>query len=61
MTGAQRGGAVSFDERSLFVRQDGRWLYRSADKDYQPSVDIISKRRLNRTGGIEKPKEMPQR
>ncbi|CAM9185777.1 unnamed protein product [Ascophyllum nodosum] len=60
MSGAQRGGAVSFDERSLFVRQDGQWLYRAADKDYQPSVDVISKRRFNKTARIDKPKGSPQ-
>lgn len=61
MTGAQRGRAVSFDERSVFIRQDGRWLYRAADKDYEPSVDVISKRRFNKAARTDTPKGAPQR
>lgn len=60
MAGADCGGAVSFDERSIFLLEDGKWLYREADEEYEASVDVVSKRRYNRATRIDKPKGASQ-
>ncbi|CAM9477866.1 unnamed protein product, partial [Laminaria digitata] len=56
MAGADCGGAVSFDERSIFLLKDGEWLYRAPDEDYESSVNVVSKRRYNRVERVDKPK-----
>lgn len=56
MAGADCGGAVSFDERSIFLLKDGEWLYRAPDEDYEASVNVVSKRRYNRVERVDKPK-----
>lgn len=61
MAGADCGGAVSFDERSIFLLEDGQWLYREADEDYEASVDVVSKRRYKRAARMDKPKGTPTR
>lgn len=61
MAGAECGGAVSFDERSIFLLKDGEWLYKAPDENYDSSVDVISKRRYNRTARVDKPKGATQR
>ena len=61
MAGADCGGAVSFDERSIFLLKDGEWLYRAPDQDYKASVNVVSKRRYNRVERVDKPKGVDTR
>lgn len=56
MAGADCGRAVSFDEKSVFLLKDGVWYYREADKEYEASVELISKRRYQRAAKADKPK-----
>ncbi|CAB1102559.1 unnamed protein product [Ectocarpus sp. CCAP 1310/34] len=56
MAGAKVGGAVSFDERSVFVlTDDGEWLYRAPDANYKESVNVISKRKYNAAAKTDRP------
>lgn len=61
MAGADSGGAVSFDERSVFLLKDGDWLYVAPDENYESSVDIVSMRKYKKTARTEKPKGATQR
>lgn len=59
MAGAKGDGAVSFDERSIFLLHedggDGEWLYKAPDANYKESVNVISKRKYNSTAKTDKP------
>ncbi|CAM9458856.1 unnamed protein product [Hapterophycus canaliculatus] len=56
MSSAKGDGAVSFDERSVFLRDgQGEWLYKAPDANYKESVNVISKRKYNATAKTDKP------
>lgn len=56
MASAKGDGAVSFDERSVFLRDDeGEWKYKAPDANYKESVNVISKRKYSATAKTDKP------
>lgn len=56
MASAKGDGAVSFDERSIFLlTEEGEWLYKAPDANYEESVNVISKRKYNATAKTDKP------
>lgn len=56
MASAQGDGAVSFDERSIFLlNEEGEWLYKAPDANYKESVNVISKRKYRGTAKTDKP------
>eukprot|EP00752_Nemacystus_decipiens_P007279 g6515.t1 len=56
MASAKGDGAVSFDERSIFLlTEEGEWLYQAPDPDYKESVNVISKRKYNAAAKTDKP------
>lgn len=48
MSGADGKGTAMLDEKSSFTQQDGVWLYRDSDKEFQKSEELIMQRRRAR-------------
>lgn len=59
MADAEGGGAVSFDERSVFLLENDKWLYLKPDETYEESIEVISERTYNRATRVDKPKGDP--
>lgn len=48
MAGSDGKGTASLDEKSTFVLENGVWLYRDSDKEFQKSQEQMRERRRAR-------------